>query len=185
MSDSLRPHELQHDRLPYPLLSLRACSNSCPSSQRCPPTISSFVAHFSSYPQSFAASGSFPVSQLFSFGGQSFGASASASASVLPMRTQGWSPVGLTWFDLLAVQWTLKSFLKHHNLKATIQPSAFFMVQHSHLYMTTGKTVTWTIWTFVNKVMPLLFNTLSTIIIAFFPRNRRWMNHRCKHKNEN
>ena len=168
-----------------PSLYPRVCSYSCPLSQWSYPTISSSVAHFSACPQPFPASGSFPVSQLFSFGGQSFGASASASASVLPMRTQGWSPVGLTWFDLLAVQWTLKSFLKYHNLKATIQPSAFFMVQHSHLYMTTGKTVTWTIWTFVNKVMPLLFNTLSTIIIAFFPRNRRWMNHRCKHKNEN
>ena len=160
----------------------RVCSYLCPLSQWSYPTISSSVAHFPACPQPFPASESFPMSQLFSTGGQSVGAL--ASTSVLPMRIQGWSPVGLTWFDVFAVQGTLKSFLQHHNLTATIWHSAFFMVQHSHLYMTIGKNITLTIWTFVNKVMPLLFNTLSRIVIAFFPRNHRWMNHRCKHKNE-
>ena len=155
-----------------PSLYPRVCSYSCPLSQWSYPTISSSVAHFSACPQPFPASGSFPVSQLFSFGGQSVGASASASASVLPMRTQGWSPVGLTWFDLLAVQWTLKSFLKHHNLKATIQPSAFFMVQLSHPYMTTGKTIALIRRTFDGKVMSLLFNMLSWFFIAFLPRSK-------------
>ena len=137
----------------------RVCSYSWPLSQWSYPTISSSVAHFSACPQHFPASGSFPLSQLFSSCGQSVGAS--ASASVLPV-IQGWS-LGLTWFDFLAVQGTLKSFLQHHNLKATIWHSACFTVQHTHLYMITGKTITWNIWTFVNKVMPMCF----FIIIIF------------------
>ena len=72
-------------------------------------------------------------------------------------------------FDLLAVQWTLKSVLQHHNFKASIlQRSAFFMVQLSHLYMTAGKSIVLTIRTFVDKVISLLFNTLSRFVIAFF-----------------
>ena len=75
----------------------------------------------------------------------------------------------IDWFDLLAVQGTLKSFLQHHNLKASIlQCSAFFMVQLSHLHRTTGKTIALTIWTFVGKVLSLLFNMLSRFVIAFF-----------------
>ena len=77
----------------------------------------------------------------------------------------------IDWFDLLAVQGTLKSLLQHHNLKVSILwHSAFFMVQHSHPYMTTGKTIALTRWTFVGKVMSLLFNTLSRFAIAFLPR---------------
>ena len=91
MSDSLRPHELQHSRLPCPSLSPRVCSNSYLLSQWCHPTISSSVAPFSC-PQFFPASGSFSVSQLFASGGQSTG----ASASVLPITIQGWFPLGLT-----------------------------------------------------------------------------------------
>ena len=80
----------------------------------------------------------------------------------------------MDWFDLLAVQGTLKSLFQHHSSKASILPrSAFFMVQHSHLYMTTGKTIALTIWTFVGKVMSLLFNMLSRLVIAFLPRNKR------------
>ena len=94
MSDSLRPHGLQHARLPCPSSTPRACLNSCPSSQWCHPAISSSVVPFSSCPQSFPASGSFPVSRLFASGGQSIGAS--ASASVLPMNIQDWSPLGWT-----------------------------------------------------------------------------------------
>ena len=94
MSDSLQPHGLQHARLPCPSLSPGACSNSCPLSQWCHPTISSSAIPFSSCFQSFLASASFPVSRLFASGGQSIGAS--ASASVLPMNIQGWFPLGLT-----------------------------------------------------------------------------------------
>ena len=96
MSDSLRPHGLEHTRLPYLLLALRTCSNSCPLSQWCYPTISSSVTPFSSCPQSFPVSGSFLMSQLFASGGQSIGAS--VSASVLPVNIQDWFPLGLIGF---------------------------------------------------------------------------------------
>ena len=79
----------------------------------------------------------------------------------------------IDWFDLLAVQGTLKSLLQHHSSKALIlQCSAFFMVQLSHPYMTTGKTIALTRQTFVSKVMSLLFNVLSRLVIAFLPRNK-------------
>ena len=133
MSDFLPPHGLQHTRLPCPSPSPRACSNSCPLSWWCHPTISSSVVPFSSHLQSFPASGSSQMSQLFASGGQNIGVS--ASASVLPMNIQGWFRID--WFDLLAVQRTLKSLLQYHSSKASIlQCSAFFMVQLSHQYMT-------------------------------------------------
>ena len=94
VSDSLRPHGPQHARPPCPSPTPRACSNSCPWSQWCHPTISSSVIPFSSCLQSFPASGSFPVSQFFASGGQSTGAS--ASTSVLPMNIQDWFPLGFT-----------------------------------------------------------------------------------------
>ena len=93
MSDSLQPHGLQHARLPCPSLSPGVCSNSCPPSQWCHSTISSSATPFSSCPQSFPASGSFPVNRLFPSVGQNIGAS--ALASVLPMNIQGWFPLGL------------------------------------------------------------------------------------------
>ena len=149
MSNSLWPHGLQHARLPCPSPSPGACSNSCPLSQWCHPTISSSVVPFSSCPPSFPASGYFPVSQLFTSGGQSIGAS--ASASVLPMNIQSWFPLGLT--GLIALQsMGLKSLLQHHSSKAPILwCSAVFMVQLSLLYMTTGKTLALTTWIFVVK----------------------------------
>ena len=99
MSDSLQPHGLQHTRPPCPSPTSRACSNSCPLSQWCHPAILSSVLPFSSCPQSLPASGSFPMSQLFAWGGQSIGVS--ASASVLPMNTKDWSPLGWTgWVSL-------------------------------------------------------------------------------------
>ena len=99
VSDSLRPHELQHTRPPCPSPSPRVYSNSCPSSQWCHPAISSSVLPFSFCPQSLPASGSFPMSQLFAWGDQSIGVS--ASASVLPMNTQDWSPLRWTgWISL-------------------------------------------------------------------------------------
>ena len=93
MSDSLRPHGMQHARLPCPLPAPRVYSNSCPLSWWCHPTISSSIISISSHLQSFPASGSFPISQFLAWGGQSIGAS--ASASVLPMNTQNWFPLGL------------------------------------------------------------------------------------------
>ena len=79
----------------------------------------------------------------------------------------------IDWFDLLAVEGTLKSLLQHHNSKPSIlQHSAFFMIRFSHLYMTTGKTIALTIWPFVSKVTSLLFNTLSRFSIAFLPRSK-------------
>ena len=155
---TLRPHELQHARLPCSSLSPRVCSNWCLLSWWCHPTISSSVAPFSCL-QSFPASGSFPMSQLFTSGGQSIGASGLASA--FPVNIQGWFPLGLTGLNSLQSK-ELSSLLQHHSSKASIlQCWAFFMVQLSHLYMTTGKTIALTIQTFVSKVMSLLFNTLS------------------------
>ena len=99
VSDSLRPRESQHARPPCPSLTPGVYSNPCPSSRWCHPAISSSVGPFSSCPQSLPASGSFPMSQLFTLGGQSIGIS--ASASVLPMNTQDWSPIGWTgWISL-------------------------------------------------------------------------------------
>ena len=140
MFNFLRPNDSQHARPPYPSPTPRACSNSCPLSRWCHPTISSSVVPFSSCPQSLPASGSFPMSQLFTWGGQSIGVS--ASASVLPMNTQDWSPLGWTgWISLQSKG--LSSLLQHHSSKASIfQCSAFFTVQLSHPpYMTTIKTI--------------------------------------------
>ena len=82
----------------------------------------------------------------------------------------------IDWFDLLAVQGTFKSLLQHHGSKASVlQCSAFFMVQLSHLYMTTGKTIALTRWIFVGKVMSLLFNMLSRLVIIFLPRSKPFL----------
>ena len=133
MSDSLRPNGLQHARLSCPSPTPKACSNSCPLSQWCHPTISSSVIPFFSHLQSFPASGSFLISQFFASGGQMIGIS--ASASVLPMNIQDWFPLG--W--LVGSPWSL---LQHHSSKASILLcSAFLIAQLSHPYMTTGKTI--------------------------------------------
>ena len=103
-------------------------------------------------PLIFPASGSFPMKWLFTSGGQ--GTGASASASVPPINIQGWFPLGLTYLINLLSQGILKSLLQHHNSKASVlQCSALFMVQLSHRYMTTGKTIALTKWTFVGKVI--------------------------------
>ena len=131
---------------------------------------------FSSCPQSFPASGSFPMSQLFASGGQSIGVS--ASASVLPMTTQDWSiSFRMDWLDLLAVQGTLKSLLQCHSSKASIHwHSAFFKVQPSHPYMTTLKTVALTRQTFVGKALSLLYNVLSRLVITFPSQEQVYFN---------
>ena len=152
MSDSLRPHGLQHARPPCPSPMSRACWNSCPSSVWCHPTISSFVTFISSSLKSFPASGSSPMSQFFTSGGQSIGVS--ASASVLPMNIQDWFPLVLT---LLAVQGTFKSLLQHHSSKASIIWHSFtFLYSPTPTYMTTEKNIGLTRWTFVSKVTSLL-----------------------------
>ena len=112
----------------------------------------------------------FSNAQLFISGGQSIGVS--ASTSVLPMNTQDWSPLGWTgWISLQSKD--CKSLLQHHSSKASVlRCSAFFTVQLSHLYMTTGKTIALTRWTFVGKVMFLLFNMLSRLVITFLPRSK-------------
>ena len=122
MSNSLRPHGLRHIRLTCPSLSPRVCSNSCPWSQWCNPTISFSVTPFSSCPQSFPASGSFPVSWLLASGGQSI----RASASVLPMNIQGWFLLGLTGLISL-----LSKALSRVFSNTTVQKQHFFSTQLS------------------------------------------------------
>ena len=98
---------------------------------------------------------------------------ASASASVLPMNIQGWFPLGFGWFDLLAVQETLKSLLQHHSSKASIlRCSDFFTVQLSHPYRTTGKTIALTRRTLFSEVKSLLLSVLSRLVITFLPRSK-------------
>ena len=122
VSDSLRPYGLQHARLPCPSPTHRACSKSCPSSWWCHPTISSSVIPFSSCFQSFPASGSFPVSQFFTSGGQSVG----ASASVLPTNSQDWFPLGWTgWISLQSMG------LSRVFSNTTVQRHQFFGTQIS------------------------------------------------------
>ena len=159
------PHGLQHTRIPRPSQSLRVCSSSCPLHWWCchnhlilchpallPPVVFPSIRVFSwatciRWPKywSFSISPSNEYSELISY--------------------------KIDRFDLLAVQGTLRSLLQHHNSKASVLwCSAFFMVQLSPSYMTTGKTIALTIQTFVSKVMSWLFNTLSRFVIAFLPR---------------
>ena len=127
MSNSLRPHGPQQVRLPCPSTTPRGCWNPCPLSRWCHPTVSSSVIPFSSYPQSLPASGSFPVSQLFTWNGQSIG---SFSFSISPSNEHPGLIFRMDWLDLRAVQGTLKSLLQHHSSKASIlRCSAFFTVQ--------------------------------------------------------
>ena len=169
MSDFLWPHELQHTRLPYLSPTPGACSNSCPLSQWCLSTILSSVLAFSSYPQSFPALGSFPMSQLFASGGQSNG----ASVLVFPMNTQGWFPLGLTGLFSLQSKGLSRVFSS-----TTVQKHLFFhahlsLCSNSHIRTWTGTTIDLTT-DFVGKVLPLLFNMLSRLVIAFIPRSK-WL----------
>ena len=149
VSKSLGPHRLQLARLPCLSPTPGACSNSCPLSRWCRPAVSSSVVPFFSCLQSFPASGSFPISQFFASGGQSVGLS--DTASVLN-EYSGLISFRMHWFDLLAGQGTLKSLLQHHSSKASIlQCSAFFIVQVSHPYMTTGKSIALIRWTLMVK----------------------------------
>ena len=162
MSNSLRPHESQHARPPCPSPTPRVHSDSCPSSQWCHPAISSSVLPFSSCPQYLPASESFPMSQLFAWGGQSIGVS--ALASVVPKNTQDCSPLGWTGWISLQSKGLSRVFSN-----TTVQKHQFFGAQpssqsNSHIHnMTTGKTRALNRWTFVGKVMSLLLNMLSRL----------------------
>ena len=161
LSNSLWPHGLQHARLPCPSPTPGTCSDSCPLSWWCLPTISSYVIPFSSCLQSFAASESFTMNHFFKSGGSTVG-------------VWGLISFRMDWFDFLAFQGTLESLLQRHSSKASIlRHSAFFIVQLSHPYMTVGKTIALTRWTFVGKVMSLLFNMLSRLVIAFLTRSKQ------------
>ena len=170
VSDSLRPHGLQQARLPCPSPTPRACWNSCPMSWWCYPTKLILCPPLLLLPSVF------PSIRVFS------------NESVLPIMWPtcwvfsisssneylGLISFRIDWFDLLAVQGTLKSLLQNNSLKASVlQHSALLMIQHSHPYMTTGNTIALTIWTFTGKVMSLLFNMLSRLVIAFLPRSKR------------
>ena len=140
MSDSLRAHGMQHARPPCPSPTLGAYSNSCPSSWWYHPTISSSIVPFSSCLQSFPESGSFQMSQFFTSGSRSIGVS--ASASILPMNIQDWFPSGWTGWISLQSKGLSRVFSNITVQKASIlQCSAFFIVQLSHPYTTTGKTI--------------------------------------------
>ena len=150
MSDSSQPHGLQHTRLPCPSPTPVACSNSCPLSWWCHPTIWSSAILFSSSLQSFPASGSYPITPFFISGGQS---NESFSFSVSPSNEySGLISFRMNWLYLLAVQGTLKSLLQHHSSKVSIlRCSAFFIVQFSHPYKTNRKTTALTRWTLSAK----------------------------------
>ena len=133
--------------------------------------ISSSVVPFSSHLQSSPALGSFQMSQFFASGSQNIGVS--ASASVLPMNIQDWFPLGWTGWILLLCKGLSRVFSNTTVSKASIlQRSAFYIDQLSHPYMTTGKTIALTRWTFVGQVISLLFNILSRLVITFLPRSK-------------
>ena len=171
MPDSLPPHGLQHIRLPYSSLSPRGCSNSCPLSQWCHPTNSSSVIPISFCLQSFLASGSFPMNQLFTSDGQSIGAS--VSSSVLPMNIEGWLPLGLTsWISLQS------KGLSRVFSSTTVGKYQFFVTQpslwsnsHIHTWLV-EKTYLW-LYGLLSENLHLCFlNTLSSFVIVFLPRRR-------------
>ena len=169
VSDSLWPHESQHARPPCPSPTPRVYSNSCPSSWWCHPAISSSVIPSPPAPNPSQHQGLFQwvnsshqVAKYWSF-----------IFSISPSNEHPGLIFRMDWLDLLAVQGMLKSLLPHHSSKASIVwRSAFFTVQLSHPYMTTGKTIALTRRTFVGKVMSLLFNMLSRLVITFLPRSK-------------
>ena len=156
---------------PSPSPTPRVYSNSCPLSWWCHPTISSSVVPYSFRLQSFPESGSFPMGQFFTSGGQSIGVS--VSASVLSMNIQDLFPLGLS--GLISLQSKGLSRFFYNTTVQSINSSVpyFFIVQLSNPYMTTGKTIAFTRQNFVGKAMSVLFNMLSRLVIAFLPRSKR------------
>ena len=169
MSDSLRPHGLQQARPPCPSPTPIACSNSCPLSGMpsnhlilccplLPPSVFPSIRVFSS---ESVLRIKWPKYWSFSF-------------NISPSNEHpGVISFRMDWLDLLALPGTLKSLLQHHSSKASILCySAFFIFEHSHPYMNTGKTITLTRWIFISKVMSLIFNKLSRLVITFLPRSK-------------
>ena len=163
MFDSLWPQELQHARPPCPSPTPRVYSNSCPLSRWCHPTVVTFSSHLQSYPNIRVFSNESVLCIRWP-------KHWSVSFSICPSNEySGLISFRMEQLDLLTVQGTLKSLLQPHSPKASIrQCSAFFTVQLSYPYMTTGKTIALTRWTFVDKVISLLFNMLSRLVITFF-----------------
>ena len=168
MSNSLWPHGLQHARLPCPSPASRAYSNSCPLSRT---SNHLMLSHPLLLPSVFPSIRVFSKESVLHMRWPKYW---SSSFSISPSKEySGLISFRIDWFALLAIQGTLKSFLQHHSSKASIlQCSAFFIVQLSHPYMTTGKTTALTRWTSVGKVMALLFTMLSRLVIAFLPRRK-------------
>ena len=162
LSDLLQPHESQHARPPCPSPTPGVHSDSHLSSQSCDPAISSSVVPFSSCPQPLTAL-VFSNESTLLMGWPKYW---NFSFSIIPSKEHpGLISFRMDWLDLLAVQGTLKSLLQHHTSKASILwCSAFFTVQLSHPYMTTGKIIALTRWTLVSKVMSLLLNLLSRLV---------------------
>ena len=173
MSSSLWPHGLQHTRLPCPLPTPGVYSHSCPLSWWCHPTISSCHPLLLP-PLVFPSIRVFSTESVLCIRWPKYW---SFSFSISPSNDySGLISFRMDWLDLLAVQGTLKCLLQHHNLKASILCLlAIFMVQLTHLYIPTGKTIPVTIWTFVRKVMSLLFKVLSRFVIAFLPRSKHFL----------
>ena len=168
VSNSLRPHEPQHARPPCPSPTPRVHPNPCPLSQWCHPTISSSVINLLLLPSIFPSNRVFSNESALHIRGPKYW---SISFNISPTNEHP-GPISfrIDWLDLFAVQGTLKSLLQHHNSKASILwHSAFFTVQLSHPYMTTGKTIALTRRTFVGKVMSLLLHVLSRLVITFLP----------------
>ena len=161
MPNSLQPHGQQHIRPPCPSPSPEVCPSPCPLHQWCHPAISSSDTLFYFCPQSFPQ-GLFRWTKHWHF---------SFSIST-PNEYSGLISIKIDWFDLLAVQGTLRSLPQHSSKALILQCCAFFVVQLSQLYVTTGKTITLTIQTFVSRVMSLLSNTLSRFVIAFLPKSK-------------
>ena len=167
VSDSLWPHGQHHNRLACPSAFHSACSNSCPLSQRCHPTISSSAIPFFSRLQSIPASGYFPMKWLFTSGSQSIGAS--DPTSVLPMNSQGWFPLGVTGLIYplskgLSTVFSNTVVWKHQFVGA--HPSLW---SNSHICTWLLENPNFIIQTFVSKVLSSVFNTLPSFVIVFLP----------------
>ena len=169
MSDSLKPHGLQHTRLPCPSLSPRVCSNSYPSSWLMPSNNLVLCHPFLLLPSISPSIKVFSNESALRIRWPHYW-----NLSINPSNEySGLISFGIDWFDLLAAHGTLKNLLQQHNSKALIlQRSAFFMVRLSHPYMTTGKTIALTVRTFVCKLTSLFFNMLSRFVTAFLPRSK-------------
>ena len=169
MSNSWRPHGLQHTRLSCPSLSPRVCTNSCPLMSMMPSNRLLLCCPLLLLPSIFATIRVFSSESALCIRWSNYW-----SFSIGPSNEYSWLiSFRIDWFYLFPVQETLQSLLQHHNSKASVlQHSTLFMVQLSHPYMTTGRTIALTIWTFVGKVMSVLFNTLSRFVIAFHLRSK-------------